>query len=66
MSAAYPDDIRQLSNRRSLWLFSVSNPIRQFVYYRCVKSKVFETVILMIILANCFILALNNPPEAAE
>mmetsp|Transcript_8574 Transcript_8574/g.25632 ORF Transcript_8574/g.25632 Transcript_8574/m.25632 type:complete len:1547 (-) Transcript_8574:159-4799(-) len=66
MFASYPEDIRQLSNRRSLGLFSAANPIRQLFYYRCVKSKVFESIILAVILANCVILAMTDPPDEAE
>lgn len=62
----YPDSVHHLSNKNSFFLFGTTNPARRFLYYNVVKSDMFEGIILLIILVNCVLLALNNPPEEAE
>ena len=49
----------------SLYLFSGENRLRIFMF-NITRSRPFEFVIILIIIANCVLLALNNPTEESS
>ncbi|XP_031570121.1 sodium channel protein 60E-like [Actinia tenebrosa] len=49
----------------SLWCLSPVNPLR-ILTIRIVTHPFFEMFVMVVILVNCIILALNDPPEEAE
>ena len=50
---------------RAVWCISGCNPIRMWLY-RFTSSKYFESFILILILSNCIVLAIDDPTRSEE
>jgi len=55
-----------VSIHKSLYVFGLHNPIRQFCIHYVVLNVYFDYFIIISIIVNCIFLAMNNPPEESE
>lgn len=53
-------------NGRSLYIFSIQNPVRRFCIHFLTISSYFDLFMILTILVNCVFLALNNQYFEAE